>query len=417
MNRKLNNKRSFIFIKYGMEIGGIETFLFKFIKWLNKKNIRVIFIMLAGTKIADKFKKEFLNKNIEIYEVDIYSKDWNKKLKISGEKNETFLAYAFNLYQFALLQKIILENNLVADIFFWVPHFAEYLFLEKEFFFPFKFIMKKYFGKILQKMEFNNNIIYVNHLHGEALRKNYNIKIENLEEKLVEVIPNKIYPFDYTKIREKSKRKKFNIITVTRFVFPHKIYLLGLIESYGILKQKYPNLTLTIIGYGRDEEYVKKEISKLNEKAQEDINLIGKVEYEELREYFEKAHLNIGVAGTICDGASLGVISIPVRHYNRKCEGYGYLPKSKNYIISDKEGIPIEYYIEELIKMDENKFIKLCEESYNTFTNINIGEYWKKTLDQTNKKTGRHVIPYLFMQFVYWRYLLAYKLKILMGKK
>ena len=144
MNRKLNNKRSFIFIKYGMEIGGIETFLFKFIKWLNKKNVRVIFIMLAGTKIADKFKKEFLNKNIEIYEVDIYSKDWNKKLKISGEKNETFLAYAFNLYQFALLQKIILENNLVADIFFWVPHFAEYLFLEKEFFFPFKFIMKKY---------------------------------------------------------------------------------------------------------------------------------------------------------------------------------------------------------------------------------------------------------------------------------
>lgn len=408
-------KRSFIFIKCGMGLGGIETYLIKFIKWLNKNKIRVIFIMLEGTDIAESFKETLSSSNIEIYNLNIHKKGWNKTLKIKNEKNETFLAYAFSLYQFALLQKIILENKLTADSFYWIPHFAEGVFVENEFGF-FKDIVRKYFAILFRKMENNNNIIYVNKSHGEAFEENYKFKINNLKDKILNVSPNIVLPFDEIGIKLKSKREKFNIITVTRFVFPHKNYLLGLIDSYSFLKNKYPQLTLTIIGYGEDQDIVLKKINNLKEEIKKDIFLIGKVEYSELNKYFRASHVNIGVASTICDGAICSVVSIPARHYSEICEGYGYLPESKEDIVSSRKGVPIEAYIEELITMDKDQYISLCKASYDTFANLDIEKIWKEALYNRNIN-NKLFISKFFIFLVYMRYILVDKIRFLIKVK
>ena len=219
------------------------------------------------------------------------------------------------------------------DSFFWVPHFKEAgVFVEERVCKPLKPLMRKYIGKIIYSMELNNNIIYVNKSHLDALTHKYGYKVENENTKLLTGSTREILPFDDELALKRCARQDFNIITVGRFSFPHKAYLIGLIKSYGVLKEKYKQLKLTIIGYGPDEDKVIEEIEKLSVAAKNDVHYVGKVPYDDLRRYFEDANLNIGVAGTIADGAVTGLISIPVRHYSEVCEGYGIARVVIHYI-------------------------------------------------------------------------------------
>ena len=112
---------------------------------------------------------------------------------------------------------------------------------------------------------------------------------------------------------KKAKRECFNIVSISRFDFPHKGYLLGLIRAYGRLKEKYPQVALCIIGYGPGKPLVEKEIKRLNKKAQQDLSLLGEVDSADFPKVLKEMHLNISVAGSVGVGARNGVLSIPAR--------------------------------------------------------------------------------------------------------
>lgn len=361
-------KKTFMFVKKDLLLGGIETFVIRTIRWLKRNNYRIVYLFPSGSMIADGFKKDILNGNVEIIEVDFDNKNWLENLKIDFSENEQVIAYAFNLYYFAFLEVIKKKyKNIKINDFFWVPHFKEKgVFIEEFAPKPLRFVLRRYIGIMIRRMERNNNIIYVNQSHLDALTQTYNYKVENLENKLMLPFID-IKPYNESLALKRSERKTFNIITVGRFVFPHKAYLLGLIRTYGVLKAKYRALELTIIGHGPDENRVIEEINKLSSEARKDVKYVGKVEYDELNEYFFKANINIGVAGTIIDGAATGLISIPVRHYTEACEGYGFLPESRMSTVSSELGIPIEKYIEQVINMDGNKYLELSRKAYDTY--------------------------------------------------
>jgi hypothetical protein len=399
------NKKTFLFIRKYMGIGGIENYLYRTVKELKKNGHRVVWIFPVGGYIDDGFKEVFNDEELEIVKVDFSKVFWINRVNVTFSKDEKVCALAFNIFEFNFLEMIKRKYKYTSiDSFFWVPHFEEKaVFIEK--FAPkiLQPIFKKYVGRIIFDMEKNSNIIYVNKSHLEALTKNYNYKVEDEESKFLTVPTREIPSYDYDLAVKRSKREYFNIITIGRFSFPHKAYVLGLIKTYGELKMKYDSLRLTIIGYGPDEDKVKYEINKLNSKTKRDINLIGKVPYDELRRYLEEAHLNIGVAGTIGDGALTGLISIPVRHYCEECQGYGYLPFSKKYTTSSAPGKPIKDYIEEVIDMTTDKYLELSKTSYDTYDTRKLGNGAEHLLKKKNKNPHK-VLRKRYILFVWMSY-------------
>lgn len=389
-----NNGKTFMFIYPGMGIGGIETFLIRLIRKLRKSSNRVIWITRENRTVDKGFEKDLLDGYVEIVNIKKDKLNWIKHKDIVFNEGEEVVALAFNLPDFLRLETIKKKyKNITIDSFFWVPHFTgKLVFVEKRCNRLIQPFVYKIIRSIIIKMEENENIFYVNKSHLEAFEKEYKYEIKNKYDKIYKGNTRNVLPYNHLLAQNRAKREEFNIITVGRFTFPHKAYVLGLIKIYGELNEKYKNLKLTIIGYGKDESKVIDCIEKLPLAAKDNIKLVGKVNYDDLEEYFNKAHLNIGVASTIPEGALTGLISIPVRHYSEKCEGYGYLPDSINKITSNQPGTPIEKYIEEVINMSNNEYLRLSEKAYYTYAKKDLVNEILLIMDKKNvdsKKTIR----------------------------
>lgn len=384
-----SKRRTLLFIQKDMEVGGIENYILRTVRQMKKRGNRVIWLFPKGGYIDESYKPDLLDGSVEVVRVEFDRADWIRNLDIAFGENEEVLALAFNLFNFSFLEMLKREyDRSRIDSFYWVPHFKERaVFIEELSPKIIRPIARKIVGRIVRRMERNANIIYVSESHLNAFVENYKYTVQHGHEKLLVGYSREIAPFDHDLAisRSRSRRDEFNIVTITRFVFPHKGYLIGLIKSFAKLKAKYGRLTLTIIGYGKDEDRVIAEIEKLSPETKSDVKLVGKVPYDNLKEFFDKAHLNIGVAGTIADGGSTGLISIPCRHYCEECEGYGYLPESRKFTASSHPGTPIEYFIEEVINMGDDEYLRLSRAAYDTYASSEQGSSLDSLLSKKNK--------------------------------
>jgi glycosyltransferase involved in cell wall biosynthesis len=256
-------KETLMFTHKYMGVGGIQTYLYRLITKLKKEGHRIIWIYPQGTYIDDEFFGEFFDGSIEIIKVDFDKPNWIKNCEINFDKDEVVVALAFNLFNFIFLEKIKKKYSLIQiHDFFWVPHFKEKeVFIEE--FAPrsIRPLFKQIIRKIIINMELNDNIVYVNKSHLDALTQNYSYNVNNdFNKKLLSGNSRDIPEYDINLNEIRSERTNFNIITVSRLSFPHKSYILGLVRAYASLKPKYNQLKLTIIGYGPDEEKVVEEI-------------------------------------------------------------------------------------------------------------------------------------------------------------
>jgi hypothetical protein len=389
---KTQNK-TFMFLYDAMDIGGIETYLVRLIRQLKENGNRVIWLCPANRYIDDGFKNDLLDGYVEIIEIKNRGFHWIKHAQIDFNMGEEVIALAFDPFNYLRLETIKKEYiGIRIDSFYWVPHFeGKNYFIEEMVGWPVRPVIHKFIGEIIKDMEKNDNIYYLNRSHLEAYINRYDYKVDNEKAKLSGYGTREVLPYDNKLALKRSIRNEFNIITVGRFEFPHKAYILGLIKVYGELKDKYSQIKLTIIGYGIDENKVLDQIEKLSPEAKKDINLVGKVPYDNLPSYFENAHLNIGVAGTIAEGALTGLISIPVRHYSEACEGYGYLPESSKKTTASEPGIPIQKFIEEVIAMNQEEYLELSRNAYDTYANNNVTNNILSILKCNNRDVSKTI--------------------------
>jgi hypothetical protein len=94
------------------------------------------------------------------------------------------------------------------------------------------------------------------------------------------------------------------------------------------------------------------------------ICLVGKVAYNELDKYYEKASLSFALAGSVTDSASYGVPTLVVRHYCEDCETYGLLPDSYPSRLSELPGEDPLPYVRNVIEMSEKDYFYLCQKTY-----------------------------------------------------
>lgn len=397
---------TFIFYHQDMTSGGIQINLRKIVTSLINEKYRIIWIFPVDGHIDEDFEDVFNSNNLEIVRCNVHKKNWYKTLGLSFSIGERVFMFSSSIVSFCRMEQICrYYNNISMDNFYWVPHFkGEHNFLEE--FISNRFLRKlfwAFFRKIHMKLDKNNNIFYLSYKHLHAYENHYKYTVVNPDYKVYTASNNSNYIFNKSDLKNKSKRKPFNILTITRFSFPHKAYLIGLIHSYKKLKTKYPQITLTIGGYGEGESIVKEEICKLSGNIQRDVKMVGRIPFNELYSYFRKASVFVGVAGAAMESAYAGVITIPVRLYSETCEGYGFLPRSKDCFLCEKPGIAIEEYIEQLIAMSSDEYEQLSQETYDAFFNKTKETATNELLSKVNiDKNKRLPLIYLYISLLYF---------------
>ena len=362
-----NNNYYTLIINYpGLKIGGIEVYFANLIRYAMKKNYRVIWLTtknaIEQASYRDLVESEKLEKIIIGVERKLF-----KKVSIPFEENEKVIMLSCEPLYFIAGESIRKKANVEKFAHYLVlPHYTgNAYYIERYFSWN---ILKNYCYRFMRKIiiqwERTDCILAFSKIHLDAYEKNYDLKISNKDEKVLKSLDDKL-PFDDHQVWERARNRKSNfvIMTCARFDFPHKGYIIGLIQTFAKLKESYPWIRLVIVGYGQDEQKVKDEISKLSKVIQKDIVLTGALQPKGLQKQFELATLNVGLAGALIQGAECGIPSLQVRHYIYECQGYGFLGEVDD-TSPEEPGESIEKYIVEAIEMSDEEYYNKSKLAY-----------------------------------------------------
>lgn len=385
----MNNKVLIINHWYMSNVGGIEAYVSDLVRYSCEQNIRVIWLYKGKGTVGKSFQDVLCSEKVEKYNINSlfrFGHDFGFKY------NDEIVIISFYPIAMGVAEKFIYKFSGDARItpFYVVANTTgNYYYIERYFSFL-KPLIYKSMKRMMERWEKGNNIRFCAPLHIDYLEKNYNLRISQREAKVLK----EVYEFpilDIENLKKRSDRNIFNLITIGRFDFPHKGYILGLIRAYGRLKSKYSKLKLNIIGYGAGEQAVRKEINDLPEAYRKDIALLGEVPPHNLIKYLCDSHLNISVAGAVSQGAKYGVLSIPARNFcDGECEVYGFLPESASKTVSLETGNLVDPYIEAVINMSRSEYIDKSIASYEAIksrsTETAEPMYFFNTLKLCNKK-------------------------------
>lgn len=356
-----------ILMNGNLSTGGIETYYYnlaryasncgsKIILWINKKGI-----------ISENYMSILQDKNIMILKgYGLFSLHKIKAIiKDNKVRSVRIISCDMFRYDISELIKRIFKKKSV-HTFLFIPHFlGKGRFFEEGYSGPKKQKILLFTKRIISKMFDNGNLLFFDKKHIEVINEKYGLNIDVSNKYIVplsEDIKNR--SFDKEQREKIWEDKNFKIISISRFEFPHKGYIIGLIRAYALLKNKYSGLKLDIVGYGEGLHEIKNEIKKLSISAQKDLNLLGEKNINELEKIIMNYNLNISLAGCYNIGASRGVLSIPARHYSYTCEVYGFSPEANEFSLSSECGEKVEKYIELAINMPKETYIDYCKRSF-----------------------------------------------------
>ncbi|SDP40559.1 Glycosyltransferase involved in cell wall bisynthesis [Eubacterium maltosivorans] len=384
----MKNKKICFLYKH-IIMGGAETLILRLSEWYVLHNYEVEIVCKSINKeIEDSFiKKNIVVKKLFAFSAKAYLKTINKEIR-----SKEYLFITFGFYDYFLSEKIRIKNrNLKISNLWYVVH-PFHTRIEKSLIFFAKPVLKKTIIKLYN----SNRIFFMDEDCIRITEEYYKINLDNSYERIIRL------PLFINKQQKiKNKQKDFlNILSIARFEFPFKGYLIGLIKDFNELNQNNRFLKLTIIGDGKGMLEIKDTISKLPPETQKNICIEGIVPYEKLKNYFEDADIYIGMGTTVLDACNYMVPALTVYSYTYEFLTIGFFYEnpqivagfSKQNSIVDKKGIA---YVEKVLKMGNVDYQKLCIESYRAFSDMyDINNNAPKFLEvNTNKeKTVQNLI-------------------------
>jgi hypothetical protein len=384
-----------------MNLGGIETIVYNIVKYGLSQNYRIIWIAKNPILLFRGF--EDIRDKIEI--IGTNSKYNKRKVieQISCSKGEKVVIISFTPleHDFAIQIKERYADVDITPLYILANTKGPTYYIEEYFSWPLYGYVKKKMTSIFKDWEKHGDIRYFNHIQRAACEEAYHFKISDIESKKLPPV-TKVTDYDKNALKERAKRKEFNIISISRFDFPHKRYLLGLVDAYAQLKPIYNQLSLYIIGYGVGEAELKNKIEGYPESISKDIHLLGSKTASEIDEIMIKMHLNVSVAGSVPCGNRNCVVSLPARNYCEDvCEVYGYLPESYSKRSSREPGMPVIPFIEELINMSDEEYLRKCIDSFETSSKRNPDpDYIFRQESKTKDPYKNHHLFFFIMNYL-----------------
>lgn len=384
-------------------LGGIESYYIRMFRWAKEHNYKNMLLLPKGKSVADaweldiqesKIQKGFYNNRYLTFSI----KD-EKDKKIIFNQNSEVMAIAADLFSYIKLQQIKHKyqiKNMKIIFYVFLPEFCR---ASKK-----KIINLPYYSVI--KKLFDSGMTFMDEETLNFCENFYKCKLDH--EKIVRL------GLEINAISEKniiqrvnSRKEEFNILTITRLDFPFKSYVLGLIDTYKKLKKNYPTVKLLIIGDGNGRVQLQKKIDNIEADQRKDIILLGSVPYNNLKEYFEKAHLYIGMGTTLLDAGTTGLPGIIAKAHNENALTTGFFYEEYNNLsgnekINDKELKNCQDYIEKIINFSDEEYRCASLESYNiVFQYYEITRSMDRLINfKDNVKIGSGKI--LFLSYYGW---------------
>lgn len=362
-------KDTLLIIYRSLQVGGIENYVANVMRNSLRTGNRVIWVCNTEKVFSDVYKDVLNDEHIEIIKANFSGLDLYKIPEMSFSEDEKVKIMVFDIFRLFQAYKIKHKYKKIhIDILYCVPHFTGATIFPEQ---PFKGeLIKRFlnnrFSEIYGRAFNQGNLYFFSSKHYHVIQEVYGIHFSNPKDYLLPHLEER-ENYDEDAFRRVYNSGTFIIISPGRFEFPHKGYLIGLIKTYEELKPLYPQLKLLIIGDGPDKKLVENTIQELSEDSRKDIIIQNPKTLEELKSTMKTVNLNIGVAGCASLGARMGLITLPARHYVYDCEVYGFFPESRNQTTDTKPGLPAKEYIEKIINMDEEEYIKFSKLAYHTF--------------------------------------------------
>ena len=395
MDKEVNTiapKKTLIVNYRELRIGGIETYLAKLMLYSANQGYRVIWLTTEKAYKRCHFKDIVDHPRVErVILKGKSSVNWLKHDKISFQDEEHVTMFSVTPMTFMQAEQIREYTKNVASFnhFMALPHFtgSDY-FPERTF--KTKLYRKRWYNymkKIATILVENDCVRAFSMKHLDFFEENYGVKIENKQEKILKKINLiKDYPDSYFEEKAQKRQDEFRIVTCGRFDFPHKGYILGLLDEYAELKKKYTQLKLVVIGYGKDGARVDEKIAQMSPEAQKDIEIVGAVSPFDLYDYFEEGHLNIGLAGALFDGAICAIPSLCARHYCEDCEVYGFISDMEGTYLRDEPALRLQPFIEKLIEISDDEYINQAKRDFQRAKELKTN-YPEYLFEQQNKSS------------------------------
>ena len=294
-----------------MAMGGTETMIMRLLSWYSSKGYRAILLTLKEID-SKSISNDLNNIDFEHYIYNLKNKQFftTKGTLLSFDKNESVWVNTQYFKEFlvcyTLLKKSKYNCYFIHNIFIVHPY-STHLFGRK-----FNFLGKKLVKILLT----NRNLVFMDEPSVESCIDFYKLDKNNFKFDIFRL------PFhvsiDKADIEIKRESNIFNILTISRFDFPFKGYVLGLINSFASTCINYGGeLSMTIIGYGNDKIMVDKLIKSLPINISSKINVLDEVPYSKIKEHIEKCSLFVGMGTTILDAANLNkIVIVPVSYQN-----------------------------------------------------------------------------------------------------
>lgn len=354
-----------------MDVGGIENYVYYMIKQALRENYRIIWLCDINPKISPVYENLLNSVQVRKVYCNTHSFHWFTHSSLDLNKYDLIISISFNfmdhMRSLELLNGIDCKN--IVPI-YMVPHFKGGLIFPETNFKYLSSIIRSIISKYYQKFIFSGEMIYMSKDHPDAIERAYDIKIKDSLRTLAPDF-NVRRCYNDKPFISNYRRRDFYIVSAGRIEFPHKGYLLGLIDEFCDLKRKYENLKLIIIGEGKDKKVLLEKLNNLTDYFAKDIIYKGNMSYENLLDFYQKCNLSVSVAGCAIASAKVGLLTLPCRHYTYKCEVYGFIPEAKEMITSEKPGKPVKEYIERVLKMSEVEYLSLSKASYDCYKDGN----------------------------------------------
>lgn len=395
--------------------GGVENICFSLMRYSIDQGYRVIWLHGTPIRIADAFH-DFVSAKVEM--VPVWRSMTGRWVHgginfVNGEEVTVLSFTPFDMDNALKLMEEFSEVN-ITPIYMVANTRGRYYFIEEYYFGGLRKLLFKFIRKLMENWVDMDAVRFCAEGQVTAFEQHYGLQIKDHKHVLFKEVTGPP-ELDEVLLKRKANREIFNMLSISRFDFPHKAYLLGLIRSYGHLKERYKNLRLHIIGYGPSKARVTAEIGKLSVEAQSDVILYGEVSKDAIPAMLDEMHLNISVAGSVGVAAECGVLSIPARNFcETECEVYGFLPEARFLATSTEPGFPVEPFIEQVMNMSDNEYIQKCRDSYLAYKDVDVDPEWifKQQNHQGAKPVNMHTL--LDRMYVFRDY--AYKIGLLLSR-
>ena len=351
-----------------MQVGGIENYISQFVNYAIDNEYRVIWLCDKHASISPIYAQQFESKKIERCKYSDHGFHWFSHEKVLFDKDEVVVILSFSFFDQARALELKRRNrHLKITAIYAIPHFTgELIFPEQALSGYFRAKAKKCVGRIYEEWIKEGLLTFFSNKHIQEVKTNYGIEHAVCGDQGLPRLKAKPLVSD-EEYMSRYNSSKFRIVTATRFEFPHKGYILGLVKEFSSLKEKYPNLELIIIGEGAGKEELVGQIQKLPISARNAVSLKGVVSFDEMLAIFRCASLNIGVAGCAVAGQRVGLITLPARNYTYNCEVYGFFPESIGLTTETRPGYPVGPYIEQAINLTCEQYVALSRKTYDSY--------------------------------------------------